>query len=73
MLGFQTRLSQDLPPYVTAAGNPAAATGINAEVARLVEQIHQRALQTYGPKSGEMSVVKLFEEASGTQWRLPPQ
>ena len=47
--------------------------GGNAEVARLVEQIHQRALQTYGPKSGEMSVVKLFEEASGTQWRLPSQ
>ena len=46
-------------------------TGINAEVARLVEQIHQRALQTYGPKSGEMSVVKLFEEASGAQWRYP--
>ena len=31
MTGFQTRLSQDLPPYVTAAGNPAEATGINAE------------------------------------------
>ncbi|MDO9284086.1 MAG: acyl-[acyl-carrier-protein]--UDP-N-acetylglucosamine O-acyltransferase, partial [Aquabacterium sp.] len=31
MKGFQTRLSQDLPPYDTAAGNPAAATGINAE------------------------------------------
>ncbi|MBC7726007.1 MAG: acyl-ACP--UDP-N-acetylglucosamine O-acyltransferase [Microbacteriaceae bacterium] len=31
MTGFQTRLSQDLPPYVTPAGNPAAATGINAE------------------------------------------
>ncbi len=31
MTGFQTRLAQDLPPYVTAAGNPAAATGVNAE------------------------------------------
>jgi UDP-N-acetylglucosamine acyltransferase len=31
MTGFQTRLSQDLPPYVTAAGNPVSATGINAE------------------------------------------
>ena len=31
MTGFQTRLSQDLPPYVTAAGNPASATGITAE------------------------------------------
>jgi len=31
MTGFQTRLSQDLPPYVTAAGNPAEATGVNQE------------------------------------------
>ena len=31
MTGFQTRLSQDLPPYITAAGNPAQATGINQE------------------------------------------
>jgi UDP-N-acetylglucosamine acyltransferase len=31
MTGFQTRLSQDLPPFVTAAGNPAEAQGINAE------------------------------------------
>ncbi len=31
MTGFQTRLSQDLPPFVTAAGNPCAATGINSE------------------------------------------
>jgi UDP-N-acetylglucosamine acyltransferase len=31
MIGFQTRLSQDLPPFVTAAGNPAEAQGINAE------------------------------------------
>lgn len=31
MAGFQTRLSQDLPPFVNAAGNPAQAQGINAE------------------------------------------
>jgi UDP-N-acetylglucosamine acyltransferase len=31
MTGFQTRLSQDLPPFVTAAGNPAQAQGINQE------------------------------------------
>jgi UDP-N-acetylglucosamine acyltransferase len=31
MTGFQTRLSQDLPPFVTAAGNPAEAQGINQE------------------------------------------
>jgi 3-hydroxyisobutyrate dehydrogenase len=48
------------------------ATGIDIPVARLVEQIHQRALDTYGPKSGEMSVVKLYEDAAGTQFRCPP-
>jgi UDP-N-acetylglucosamine acyltransferase len=31
MTGFQTRLSQDLPPFVTAAGNPSEAQGINQE------------------------------------------
>lgn len=31
MTGFQTRLAQDLPPFVTAAGNPAEAQGINQE------------------------------------------
>ena len=31
MTGFQTRLSQDLPHYVTAADNPAAVHGINSE------------------------------------------
>lgn len=31
MAGFQTRLSQDLPPFVNAVGNPAQAQGINAE------------------------------------------
>lgn len=31
MTGFQTRLAQDLPPYVTVVGNPAAVAGINQE------------------------------------------
>ena len=31
MTGFQTRLAQDVPPFVTVAGNPAEAQGINAE------------------------------------------
>ena len=31
MTAFQTRLAQDLPPFVMAAGNPAEAQGINAE------------------------------------------
>ena len=31
MTAFQTRLAQDLPPFVTAGGNPAEAQSINAE------------------------------------------
>lgn len=46
--------------------------GIDIPVATLVEQIHQRALQQYGPMSGEMSVVKLYEDAVGTPFRCPP-
>ena len=45
--------------------------GIDTDVARLVEQIHRRALDQYGPKSGEMSVVKLYEAAAGVEFRTP--
>ena len=31
MIGFQTRLSQDVPPFITTAGNPAEVQGINVE------------------------------------------
>lgn len=31
MTGFQSRLTQDVPPYVTVAGNPVQAHGINSE------------------------------------------
>jgi UDP-N-acetylglucosamine acyltransferase len=31
MTGFQTRLSQDVPPYILAQGNPAEASGFNIE------------------------------------------
>ena len=44
-------------------------TGIDVAVSRIVEQLHLRALDTYGAKSGEMSVVKLYEEAAGTLFR----
>ena len=44
-------------------------TGIDTKVAHIVEQLHQQALATYGPKSGEMSVVKLYEEAAGRLFR----
>jgi len=44
-------------------------TGIDIPVAKLVEQLHQRALSAYGAKSGEMSVVKLYEDAAGRPFR----
>ena len=31
MLGFQSHVSQDIPPFMTASGNPLAVTSINAE------------------------------------------
>ena len=46
-------------------------TGIDIPVAKIVEQLHQRALQEFGPKSGEMSVVKLYEDAAGAPFRTP--
>ncbi len=51
MLGFQSHVSQDVPPFVTAAGHPLAVAGINAEGLRrrgfsrerigLVKQMHR--------------------------------
>ena len=51
MTAFQARLAQDLPPFVTAAGNPAEAQSINAEGLRrrgysaerlaIVKQMHR--------------------------------
>ena len=31
MLGFQSRVSQDVPPYMTVSGNPLVVSGFNAE------------------------------------------
>lgn len=46
-----------------------AQTGIPLEISVLVEQLHQRALAEFGPKSGEMSVVKLYERSADTAFR----
>jgi len=46
-------------------------TGIDIAVAKLVERLHQTALAKYGAKSGEMSVVKLYEDAAGQPLRTP--
>ena len=51
MTGFQSHVSQDIPPYMTVAGNPLAVHGINAEGLRrrgfsreriaLIRQMHR--------------------------------
>ena len=51
MVGFQSHVSQDVPPYMTVAGNPLAVAGFNAEGLRrrgfsreriaLVKQMHR--------------------------------
>ena len=47
MCGFQTRLSQDLPPFVMAAGNPAQA-----------QNVHQEGPRRKGYTSQRLTVLK---------------
>lgn len=47
-----------------------AKTGIDLPVSTLVERLHQQALEQCGPKSGEMSVVKIYEKAAGSDFRV---
>ncbi|HSW25830.1 MAG TPA: acyl-ACP--UDP-N-acetylglucosamine O-acyltransferase [Burkholderiaceae bacterium] len=76
MTGFQTRLAQDLPPFVTAAGNPAQAQGINQEglrrrgytperIAR-VKQMHKLLYrQGLALAAAREAIAKLAEEDPG--------
>ena len=77
MTGFQTRLAQDLPPYVTVAGNPAAVAGINQEGLRrrgftperitVIKQLHRvlyRQRLTLEAAKAEMARLMEQEPAS---------
>lgn len=44
--------------------------GVSVEVSALVEQIYRRAALTYGPRAGEMSPVRLYEDVA--QLKLQP-
>jgi 3-hydroxyisobutyrate dehydrogenase len=44
-------------------------TGTPMEVSALVEQLHRRARALYGDRAGELSVVRLYEDATGTLLR----
>ncbi len=45
--------------------------GVPVEMAALVEQIHRRALRTYGENGGEMLAVKLLEDLTKVSLRRP--
>jgi 3-hydroxyisobutyrate dehydrogenase len=44
--------------------------GVPVELSALVEQIHRRARAAYGDAAGEISAVRLYEDAAGIQLRL---
>jgi 3-hydroxyisobutyrate dehydrogenase len=44
--------------------------GVPLELSALVEQLHRRARAVYGDRAGELSAVRLMEDASGIKLRL---
>jgi 3-hydroxyisobutyrate dehydrogenase len=46
--------------------------GVTVELAPLVEQIHHRARAAYGDSAGEMSAIRLYEDAAGISLRWHP-
>jgi 3-hydroxyisobutyrate dehydrogenase len=58
---------EDLGLAVDLARN----AGVPAEMSALVEQIYRRARAQYGDDGGGMLLVKLLEDLTGTQLRLP--
>ena len=49
----------------------ARSTGVPAELSAVVEQLFTRARAAYGDGAGEMTPVRLYEEAAGLLLRLP--
>ncbi len=48
------------------------AVGVPMELSGLVEQLHRRARALYGDRAGELSAVRLIEDATGTYLRREP-
>ena len=77
MTAFQTRLAQDVPPFVTVAGNPAQAQGINQEGLRrrgytperiaAVKQMHKLLYRQGLPLADARSAIaQLRDEQPGS-------
>lgn len=47
-------------------------TGTPVELTALIEQVFRRALAHYGPRAGELSAVRLYEDLTGTRLRFQP-
>lgn len=45
--------------------------GVPVELSGLVEQIHRRARTRFGDQAGEISAIRLYEELTGVELRLP--
>lgn len=45
--------------------------GVPVELSALVEQIHRRARVRFGDQAGEISAIRLYEELTGVELRLP--
>src|ERR1700744_518379 len=64
--GFAMKLvTKDLGLAVDLARD----AGVPVEMASLVEQLHRRARLTYGDDAGEMSAIRLYEDAVGVALR----
>jgi len=64
--GFAMKLvTKDLGLAVDLARD----AGVPVEMASLVEQLHRRARLTYGDDAGEMSAIRLYEDAAGVSLR----
>jgi 3-hydroxyisobutyrate dehydrogenase len=66
--GFAMKLvTKDLALAVDLARD----AGVPVEMASLVEQLHHRARLHYGDDAGEMSAIRLYEDAVGVSLRSP--
>jgi 3-hydroxyisobutyrate dehydrogenase len=63
---FMSLVTKDLGLAVDLARD----VGVPVEVATLVDQLHRRVRSVYGDAAGEMSVLRLYEDAAGVQLRL---
>jgi 3-hydroxyisobutyrate dehydrogenase len=64
--GFAMKLvTKDLALAVDLARD----VGVPVEMASLVEQLHRRARLMYGDDAGEMSAIRLYEDAAGVELR----